>query len=77
MEQLRPNTFVEDAKLTQQIFTLRKVLGTDENGHQYIETFSKLGYRFAATVSKIPDETSNLSEKYEAKTSHIVTNRMD
>ena len=54
VEQVWPNTFVEEGNLTQQVFTLRKVLGADENGRQYIETFPKLGYRFAATVSKTP-----------------------
>lgn len=67
VEQVWPNTFVEEANLTQQVFTLRKVLGTDQNGRQYIETVPKLGYRFAATVNKVPDEASNLEDKNQAE----------
>lgn len=56
LEMVWPNTFVEEANLTQQVFTLRKVLGTDHNGRQHIETVSKVGYRFTATVKKVSDE---------------------
>lgn len=63
LTQVWSKAFVEEANLTQQVFTLRKVLGTDQNGRQYIETVPKLGYRFAATVTKVPDEASNLAEK--------------
>ncbi len=43
-------TFVEDGVLTQNIYTLRQVLGTDENGKQYIETVARRGYRFAVPI---------------------------
>jgi Tol biopolymer transport system component/DNA-binding winged helix-turn-helix (wHTH) protein len=43
-------TFVEDGVLTQNIYTLRQVLGTDENGSQFIENIARRGYRFAAPV---------------------------
>jgi len=45
-----PDTFVEEKTLTQNIFTLRKVLGPDETGRHYIETVPKHGYRFVAEV---------------------------
>jgi TolB-like protein/Tfp pilus assembly protein PilF len=67
LTQVWANAFVEEANLTQQIFTLRKVLGSDQNGRQYIETVPKLGYRFAATVSKVPNEASSLEEKNPAE----------
>lgn len=44
------DTFVEDGVLTQNIYTLRQVLGTDENGRQYIENVARRGYRFAAQI---------------------------
>ncbi|MFY9571736.1 MAG: winged helix-turn-helix domain-containing protein, partial [Blastocatellia bacterium] len=69
LEQVWPNTFVEEANLTQQIFMLRKILGTDQDGRQYIETIPKLGYRFSATVSRTPDEGGNLPEKSKAHAS--------
>ncbi|HXJ04928.1 MAG TPA: tetratricopeptide repeat protein [Candidatus Acidoferrum sp.] len=46
-----PNTFVEEATLAQNIFTLRKALGVGTNGHEYIETVPKHGYRFVAVVA--------------------------
>ena len=51
MESLWPDTFVEEASLSYQIATLRKVLG--EQGDLWIETVPKHGYRFATTVTKI------------------------
>ncbi|HEY6944491.1 MAG TPA: tetratricopeptide repeat protein [Candidatus Acidoferrum sp.] len=45
-----PNTFVEEATLAQNIFTLRKVLADDGNGQEYIETIPRRGYRFVARV---------------------------
>src|SRR5215831_4136874 len=47
---LWPDTFVEDANLTFQIATLRKALGRD--AAQWIETVPKHGYRFAATITR-------------------------
>ncbi len=44
-----PGTFVEEATLAQNIFTLRRAL--NESGqHSYIETVPKRGYRFTAPV---------------------------
>lgn len=50
LERVWPNTFVEEATLTQNIFTLRKALDDSANGHEYIETIPKRGYRFVAPV---------------------------
>jgi len=50
LERVWPNTFVEEATLTQNIFTLRKALGDSPDGHEYIETVPKHGYRFVAPV---------------------------
>jgi len=44
-----PDTFVEEASLTQNISILRKALGESED-HHYIETIPKRGYRFVAPV---------------------------
>src|SRR6185503_7998921 len=71
LEQVWPNTFVVEANLTLQIFTLRNILGTDQNGRQYIETVPKLGYRFTATVSNLPDEIGSLPEKEHAQARSI------
>src|SRR6266513_4027640 len=50
-----PDTFVEEITLAQNISTLRKALGVDEDGSRYIETVPRRGYRFAATVSEWRD----------------------
>ncbi|HVL68356.1 MAG TPA: winged helix-turn-helix domain-containing protein [Vicinamibacterales bacterium] len=48
-----PDTVVEEANLSQQIFTIRKLLGqTDEQ--PYIATVPRRGYRFVATVARMP-----------------------
>ncbi len=47
LAQLWPDTFVEEANLTQHISLLRKAL----EGGIYIETVPKFGYRFAAPIS--------------------------
>src|SRR5277367_3019183 len=52
MKTLWPDSFVEDGNLTQNIFILRKVLGSSEDGRPYIETFSRRGYRFVGTVRR-------------------------
>lgn len=45
-----PDNFVEEANLASNISQLRKALGEGENGHRYIETVPKRGYRFVASV---------------------------
>lgn len=44
-----PDVIVEENNLTKHISTLRRVLGEDE-GHKYIETLPKRGYRFVAAL---------------------------
>ena len=45
-------TFVEESNLSQNIYTLRRVLGKNENGQDFIETIPRRGYRFVAPVIK-------------------------
>jgi len=53
METLWPNTFVEEANLTQHVYTLRKALGDQPTGQPYIDTVPRRGYRLAAEVRKV------------------------
>ena len=46
-----PDTTVEEIGVARNISILRKALGGDEEGDQYIETIPKKGYRFVADVS--------------------------
>lgn len=48
-----PDTFVEESNVTQNIFTLRRALQDDSTGPKYIETVARRGYRFVAPVRKI------------------------
>jgi TolB-like protein/DNA-binding winged helix-turn-helix (wHTH) protein/Flp pilus assembly protein TadD len=49
-----PESFVEEANLSQTVFVLRKTLGEAPDGNQYIETVPRRGYRFAGEV-RIPE----------------------
>lgn len=53
MQSLWPGTVVDEANLTQKIFTLRKALGDDA---EYIETVPGRGYRFIAPPALQSDE---------------------
>ena len=64
MQTVWPDTFVEEAGLTRNISVLRKVLGRDSSGRDYIETVPKLGYRFVATVTLPEIRTTEVWEKH-------------
>ncbi len=55
MKTIWPNTFVEEANLSRNIFLLRKALGESAQDHQYIVTVPGRGYRFAEDVQLVPD----------------------
>ncbi len=48
---LWPDSFVEEGNLSNNIFVLRRALGTD---HEYIETVPRRGYRFVGAVLQLP-----------------------
>jgi len=56
MQKVWPDSFVEENNLAQNISILRKALGKDPQGEQYIQTVPKRGYRFLADVSTEGDE---------------------
>ncbi len=53
MKAVWPDRFVEDGNLTQSVSILRKTLGENPDGGQYIETIPTRGYRLAATVNEV------------------------
>ena len=55
MKTVWPDTFVEEANLSRNIFLLRKALGETPQDHQYIVTVPGRGYRFAEDVQLVPD----------------------
>ena len=56
MKQVWPDTFVEEANLSRNIFLLRKALGESPQDHQYIVTVPGRGYRFAESVQLVPEQ---------------------
>ncbi len=54
MQQVWPDSFVEEGNLTVNISALRRALGETPAGQQYIETIPKRGYRFVVPVTETP-----------------------
>ncbi len=52
MQLVWPDSFVEEANLSQTIFVLRKTLGEAPDGRAFIDTVPRRGYRFAADVQQ-------------------------
>ena len=61
LREVWPETFVEEANLTQQIFSLRKALGDERLVPKYIETVTRRGYRFIAPVRAFQIEENHLA----------------
>ena len=75
LKRLWPDTYVGEATLAQNIFVLRRALGSDARGQPYIETIPKIGYRFNAIVVKGCDDgaiTRNSSNGEKARCSIAV-----
>ena len=72
MKLLWPDSFVEESNLNQHVWTLRRTLGENKAGHEYIETVPKRGYRFMAEVQHLGDESFELVAERRTLT-HIVT----
>jgi Tol biopolymer transport system component/DNA-binding winged helix-turn-helix (wHTH) protein len=75
MKQVWADTVVEEANLARNVWTLRKALGDDEREHRYIETVSKLGYRFVAPVTEL-NEAIDVLVRRQVR-AHIVTEEED
>ena len=55
LKEIWPDSFVEEANLTQHISKLRKALGDTLEGERYIVTLPGRGYRFAVPVRTITE----------------------
>jgi len=60
MNAIWPDTFVEEGNLNFNVSVIRKALGTDEAGEQYIQTVPRRGYRFNAEVREVEEEAPAL-----------------
>lgn len=56
MQQVWPDSFVEENNLAQNISILRKALGETKEGEHYIQTVPKRGYRFVGDVRAAGEE---------------------
>jgi DNA-binding winged helix-turn-helix (wHTH) protein/TolB-like protein/Tfp pilus assembly protein PilF len=72
LQQVWPDSFVEEVNLSVNISALRKALGEDQGVTRFIETVPKRGYRFVAPVRQIGDETMEIVLKRHLRAS-IVT----
>lgn len=63
MNRIWPDSFVEEATLAQNVFTLRRVLGESPTEAQYIETVPRRGYRFIAKVSVVVPDSGEQGEQ--------------
>jgi DNA-binding winged helix-turn-helix (wHTH) protein/TolB-like protein len=55
------DTAVEESNLSQNIYVLRKALGQNANGKEFIETVPRLGYRFTEPVLEIQPRDRDLA----------------
>jgi DNA-binding winged helix-turn-helix (wHTH) protein/tetratricopeptide (TPR) repeat protein len=53
LNEVWPDSFVEESNLTQTIFQLRRTLGDERAEPRYIETVARRGYRFIANVRAV------------------------
>ena len=60
LQQVWPDSFVEEVNLSVNISSLRKALGDDQALTRFIETVPKRGYRFIAPVNRLGDEKAEI-----------------
>ncbi|MEA2206214.1 MAG: eukaryotic-like serine/threonine-protein kinase [Blastocatellia bacterium] len=75
MQQVWPDSFVEENNLAQNISTLRKAL--EAGGEKFIETVPRRGYRFAATVNEIEDEVPALVIRERTRSRIVIEESID
>jgi DNA-binding winged helix-turn-helix (wHTH) protein/tetratricopeptide (TPR) repeat protein len=67
MNAVWPDTFVEEANLSRNIFMLRKALGESPQDHHYIVTVPGRGYRLAKTVRLVADPEVSIVAAHHSK----------
>src|SRR3954451_7136250 len=61
MKEVWPDTVVEEANLSRNIFLLRKALGESPQEHRYVLTLPGRCYRLAARARLVPDREGNIA----------------
>jgi Tol biopolymer transport system component/DNA-binding winged helix-turn-helix (wHTH) protein len=64
LKEIWPDTFVGEATLAQNVFTLRKALGEPLGGGAFVETVPRRGYRFAVSVTERREAIENQEEAH-------------
>ena len=59
MQQVWPDTAVEEGNLSQNVYTLRRVLSDADGKCPFIETVPRRGYRFVGSVRVVHDPTDD------------------
>ena len=59
MDAIWPDSFVEEANLTQNVSILRKALGERADEHRYVVTVPGRGYRFVANLARTSDRPAD------------------
>ena len=72
IKSLWPDSFVEEANLSHNIYKLREALDEKHNGHKYIETLQRRGYRFVSPVTEILDEGVDLLLEEQIRASIVI-----
>jgi len=67
MNALWPDSYVEEANLTQQVSMIRKALGESSSNPRYIQTIPARGYRFIADVQNCTDGETNANSSAPAE----------
>ena len=71
LKRLWPDVAVDESNLSQNIYLLRKVLGSTADGQNYIETVPRRGYRFLAEVDEIYGDESEAGEEPDYVTASV------
>src|SRR3984957_12795085 len=72
LKEVWPDSFVEESNLSQNIFMLRKALGDTAEGRQYIVTLPGKGYRFAASVRAVTEQSEVFVAQSWARTQIVI-----
>ena len=72
LKEVWPDSFVEESNLSQSIFLLRKALGDTPENRQYIVTLPGRGYRFAAPVRTVTEQSEALVAQARTRTQIVI-----
>lgn len=70
IEEVWPDSFVEENNLSQHIRSIRKALGDGENGNKFIETVPRRGFRFLPEVTKLSAQSPENIDAIAAERTH-------